>query len=247
MTVNQQQNGGQWNLLGTYTLDITSTAELSSDANGYVIADGMTILPAGTPPNPTAPPYETATWTPNQAGSYEVYARWTAASNRATDAKYTVSHTAGIDTISVNQRQNSNSWQLLGTYTLDATSSITLNDDADGYVIADGLKLMPITTTTTTNGLYYVHNDHLGTPQTITDQQQKIVWQANYDPFGKATLLINTLENNVRFPGQYYDAETGLHYNYFRYYDPEVGRYITSDPIGLAGGLILIPMWAAIR
>jgi len=104
-------------------------------------------------------------------------------------------------------------------------------------VIADGLKLTPITTTTTTNGLYYVHNDHLGTPQTITDQQQQIVWQANYDPFGKATLLVNTLENNVRFPGHYFDVETSLDYNYFRYYDPEVGRYITSDPIGLAGGI----------
>jgi RHS repeat-associated protein len=42
---------------------------------------------------------------------------------------------------------------------------------------------------------------------------------------------------NLRFPGQYYDQETGLHYNYFRYYDPETGRYITSDPVGLGGGL----------
>jgi len=85
--------------------------------------------------------------------------------------------------------------------------------------------------------LYYVHNDHLGTPQAITDQNQKIVWQAVYDPFGKATIITETLENNIRFPGQYFDKETGLHYNYYRYYDPNTGRYITSDPIGLAGGL----------
>jgi RHS repeat-associated protein len=42
---------------------------------------------------------------------------------------------------------------------------------------------------------------------------------------------------NLRQPGQYYDRETGLYYNYFRYYDPETGRYVTSDPIGLAGGI----------
>jgi len=46
-----------------------------------------------------------------------------------------------------------------------------------------------------------------------------------------------TIENPLRFAGQYYDSETGLHYNYFRYYDPTTGRYLTSDPIGLDGGL----------
>ena len=227
VTVNQQQNGGQWNLLGTYTLDNTSTAELSSDANGYVIADGITILPAGTPPNPTTPLHETATWTPNQSGSYEVYARWTAAANRASDAKYTIDHTVGNDTVSVNQAQNGNTWNLLGTYTLNTSSTISLSNNADGYVIADGLKLVPTTANTTTTEVFYVHNDHLGTPQVMTDQSQQIVWQATYNPFGKATLLVNTVENNVRFPGQYYDQETNLHYNYFRYYDPTTGRYLS--------------------
>ena len=97
-----------------------------------------------------------------------------------------------------------------------------------------------------TNGdgdIYYVHNDHLGTPVKMTNEMGLVVWQATYDPFGKATVDEdvdgdgNAVEMNVRFPGQYYDAESGLHYNYFRTYDPELGRYITSDPIGLFGGL----------
>ncbi len=58
-------------------------------------------------------------------------------------------------------------------------------------------------------------------------------------PFGRADVNIATVDNNLRFAGQYYDSETGLHYNYFRYYDPSIGRYLTPDPVGLDGGLNL--------
>ena len=90
--------------------------------------------------------------------------------------------------------------------------------------------------------IHYVHNDHLGTPMALTDESGAKVWSATYDPFGQATVNEDVDGNgepvtlNIRFPGQYYDQETGLHYNYFRYYDSELGRYLTSDPIGLAGG-----------
>ena len=86
------------------------------------------------------------------------------------------------------------------------------------------------------SNIYYYHNSHLATPETMTDENQAVVWEASYTPFGKATITTNTIENNVRFPGQYFDSESGLHYNYFRDYDPEIGRYIQSDPIGLAAG-----------
>ncbi|MEZ5541092.1 MAG: phospholipase A2 [Pseudomonadota bacterium] len=85
--------------------------------------------------------------------------------------------------------------------------------------------------------LYFVHNDHLGAPRVMTDAAGGVVWRATYDPFGSAVLEPSKVELNVRFPGQYYDQETGLHYNYYRYYDPSTGRYITSDPIGLEGGI----------
>ena len=86
---------------------------------------------------------------------------------------------------------------------------------------------------------YYYHNDHLGTPQVLTDATGNIAWKATYDPFGEATISGQAVENPFRFPGQYYDQETGLHYNYFRYYDPTTGRYVTPDPIGLGGGINL--------
>jgi RHS repeat-associated protein len=86
---------------------------------------------------------------------------------------------------------------------------------------------------------YYFHNDHLGTPQVLTDGNGNIVWKAVYTPFGEAVASIQTVENPFRFPGQYYDSETGLHYNYFRYYNPQTGRYITPDPIGLEGWINL--------
>ncbi|HIF5708456.1 RHS repeat-associated core domain-containing protein [Vibrio parahaemolyticus] len=85
--------------------------------------------------------------------------------------------------------------------------------------------------------VYHVHNDHLGTPQALTDETGATVWKASYSPFGKATVTTEQIKFNLRFPGQYFDAETGLHYNWHRYYDPNTGMYITSDPIGLAGGI----------
>jgi len=85
--------------------------------------------------------------------------------------------------------------------------------------------------------MYYYLNDRLGTPQLMTDSTNTVVWQAIYKPFGEAALHPqSSVVNNFRFPGQYYDKETGLHYNYHRYYDPRTGRYLRPDPIGLAGG-----------
>lgn len=84
---------------------------------------------------------------------------------------------------------------------------------------------------------YYFHTDNLGTPQAVTNESGSIVWEGHYDPFGSATETVATIEQNLRFPGQYLDRETGLHQNWHRDYDPTIGRYIQSDPIGLAGGL----------
>ena len=85
--------------------------------------------------------------------------------------------------------------------------------------------------------IYALHPDHLGTPQFATDRERRVVWSAAYDAFGQARVETAGITQNLRFPGQYFDAETGRHYNYFRDYDPRTGRYLQSDPIGVGGGI----------
>jgi len=87
-----------------------------------------------------------------------------------------------------------------------------------------------------TGTLYFYHLDHLGTPQVMTDENGEVVWKADYQPFGTVDVIAGDVENPFRFPGQYYDNETGLHYNWHRYYDPSSGRYLRPDPLGFLGG-----------
>lgn len=85
--------------------------------------------------------------------------------------------------------------------------------------------------------LYFVHADHLGTPDKLTDATKAIVWDAALTPWGEVETQSGTVQVNIRLPGQYHDQETGLSYNWHRDYDPTTGRYMQSDPIGLVGGI----------
>ena len=116
--------------------------------------------------------------------------------------------------------------------------------DATGVPIAETVWLndTPVATlrkSGTATAIHYVWVDHLDTPRAITtsDAAMMIEWSWDSDPFGSTAANEVALSYNLRFPGQYYDAETGKNYNYFRDYDPSIGRYIESDPIGLRGGL----------
>jgi RHS repeat-associated protein len=97
--------------------------------------------------------------------------------------------------------------------------------------------------TTTTVCVFYVHTDQLNAPRKISQPSTNtLAWQWGTDPFGTVAPAQNpgglgTFVYNLRFPGQYYQAETGVNYNYFRDYDPQTGRYVESDPIGLKGGI----------
>jgi RHS repeat-associated protein len=78
---------------------------------------------------------------------------------------------------------------------------------------------------------YWYGFDKLGTPCVMVDSDGVVVWKASYDVFGAATVTVATVENHLRLPGQYFDAETGLHYNWHRYYDPATGRFLSRDPV----------------
>jgi len=79
---------------------------------------------------------------------------------------------------------------------------------------------------------YFYQNDHQGTPQKLIGTNGLVLWAGVYDSFGNCQVEVEGITNNLRFPGQYYDEETGLHYNWYRYYDPGTGRYLRTDPSG---------------
>ena len=121
--------------------------------------------------------------------------------------------------------------------------------DGSGNLIQETVWLGDIPVATLRPGspvaIYYVHTDHLNTPRQVTrpsDNAQMWTWFS--DPFGTNSPNENptgagAFKYHLRFPGQYFDAESGSHYNYFRDYDPQLGRYVQPDPIGLEGGVNL--------
>jgi RHS repeat-associated protein len=123
--------------------------------------------------------------------------------------------------------------QLLGEY--DGSG----NQIAE-HIYLDGLPVAVMKFVAGNPKVYQVYPDHLGTPRAVVDPAvAQPAWQwHNVDPFGgnlpnENPAGLGTFKYNLRFPGQYYDAETGLHYNYFRDYDASIGRYVESDPVGL--------------
>ena len=116
----------------------------------------------------------------------------------------------------------------------DLSGKLIAESQPDGTMTAEYLymgKIRIARVDSGTGNIYYYLNDRLGSPQIMTDDTGTIVWEATYKPFGETTVNPkSTIVNNFRFPGQYYDEETGFHYNYYRYYDPRSGRYLRADP-----------------
>ncbi|OSI08858.1 Cell wall-associated polypeptide CWBP200 [Neisseria animaloris] len=91
----------------------------------------------------------------------------------------------------------------------------------------------------TNETIFYFHCDQASSPREMTDKDGNLVWYGKYRAWGQLTFaesLVPNVHQPFRLQGQYYDPESGLHYNFHRYYDPNFGRFMTQDPIGLAGG-----------
>ncbi len=119
----------------------------------------------------------------------------------------------------------------------DRSKSVYIYTDESGY---EPLARVETTTGTEQKVLYY-HTDVNGAPEELTDEAGHIVWACSYQLWGKPIQEIehSQIQQNLRYQGQYLDRETGLHYNTFRYYDPDIGRFTQPDPIGLLGGFNL--------
>jgi RHS repeat-associated protein len=129
-------------------------------------------------------------------------------------------------------------------YQFDQLGSLLEESNTQGnpapsdYIYLDDGR--PVATLTPVAGnLYFLHDDRFGTPQLATDSSQAVAWRMNYQPFGQTGNVQDSLvqPQNLRLPGQQADAESGIYHNGFRDYVPNLGRYIESDPIGIAGGI----------
>jgi RHS repeat-associated protein len=105
------------------------------------------------------------------------------------------------------------------------------------YIWLEGMPIAVIDgVDTATPVTYYVHTDHLARPIRMTDAAKAQVWTATWTPWGTAHALSGSAIQNLRFPGQYFLIESGLHYNWHRFYDPTIGRYTQPDPLGFPDG-----------
>jgi RHS repeat-associated protein len=127
-------------------------------------------------------------------------------------------------------------------YLYDRAGRLIVEADNTGqtlreYVWLDDMPLAVVSDINTSSpNLYYVHADHLNTPVRMTDGSKAVVWDAFFLPFGTVESITGSASNNLRFPGQYFLIEDGLHYNWYRHYDPTIGRYLQPDPLGLVEG-----------
>jgi len=195
-----------------------------------------------------------------RSGPHDVYVHWLNPDGSGYSTTYMVQVINGIDAAFDYEYVNiahgdhvDGDWVLLGNFNIkpydpNARQFVGLsggdNRGAEGtFLEADAVRIVPTGLADGDSSIHFIHGDHLGTPQHVSNEEGNVVWSASYRPFGSATVDEDVdgdglaYEMNLRFPGQYFDGETGLHYNYYRTYDPELGRYLEPDPIGLNGGV----------
>ena len=216
--------------MGTHSL----TANYAGDANNAAETSAAYSLTVGKALSSTSLSANPANAAPNQ--SVTLTASITGSSPTGTVTFYDGSTAISGVAVTSGQATLTTSFASTGSHALTAVYGGDANNEASASLIdAIGITSQAV--------VYYVQPDQLDTPRSVTDTSANKVWTwDNTDPFGNNAPNENpsnlgTFTFNLRFPGQYYDPETGLAYNVNRDYDASIGRYIESDPLGLGGGI----------
>jgi RHS repeat-associated protein len=188
-------------------------------------------------------------WTIPVAGSYRIKVRWVPPTkSNITSQNYSVSEFPGSVWAVNGAGVARGSWVTFTEGYFEAglvQLRLSEADNAGKQLFADAAQMTLLEARPSIPGrdYKYVHTDHLGTPLAVTDKDKRVVWRATHDPFATATVNPDpdgdnaAFALNLRTAGQYFDGESGMHYNYHRDYDPSTGRYLESDPIGMDGGI----------
>jgi len=155
----------------------------------------------------------------------------------------TVTFLDGAIAIGTGTLDGAGSASLSHTFAMTGSRQLTARYEGDGTHVTSTSAIASLDVAQAVAAVYYIQPDQLNTPRTVTDTAGNLVWSwDNTEAFGNNMPNENPASQgqftlNLRFPGQYYDSETGLAYNVNRSYDAAIGRYIESDPLGLAAGV----------
>jgi len=200
---------------------------------------------AGGPPPDTTPPTAPTGLSATAAGTTQINLAWTASTDNVGVTGYRVERCQGAGCTTFAQIATLTATSFSDTGLTAATSYSYRVRAADAAGNLSGYSSVASATTAGAAQVqaYYIHPDHLNTPRLIEDASGTTVWRWDQaEPFGSNPpnnnpTGVGAFEFNLKFPGQYFDRETNLAYNVMRDYDPGIGRYVESDPIGLGGGI----------
>ena len=213
----------------------------ATDAAGY-LGPYSNVASTSTPPD-TTPPATPGGLTATVEATTKINLAWSAPTDDVGVTGYRIERClgAGCSTFAEITASATTAYSDLGVLSSASYSYRVRGFDAAGNLGA--YSNVASATTGASEQLGYIFPDHLNTPRLIADQAGNAVWRNdNTEPFGDSVPNNNpsglgAFEFNLRFPGQYFDRETSLAYNYYRDYDPSIGRYVEADPIGLRGGI----------
>ncbi|MGQ2906051.1 MAG: RHS repeat-associated core domain-containing protein [Neoaquamicrobium sediminum] len=206
------------NRLVDETVDSVLTREFTSDAAGNITAEND--IPASS----------LKSYTYNHAGQLA-----------AVEVNATAQGAYGYDYLSRLTTRDLPASSTTLHFVHDLDGNIIAEYDASGtllreYIWLEERPLAVVDHSGMSPAIYHVHADHLGRPIMMTDNAKAVVWEASYLPFGAVDTLSGSASLDYRFPGQWFQLESGLHYNWHRHYDPTTGRYLQPDPLGMPDG-----------